>query len=51
MGQDLLALPEERRRFRGTQVAYVAQSAQAAFNPVHRLMDQIVAWSPSTAAA
>jgi peptide/nickel transport system ATP-binding protein len=44
MGQDLLALPEsERRRFRGTQVAYVAQSAQAAFNPVHRLMDQIVA--------
>ena len=44
LGQDLLALPEsERRRFRGTQVAYVAQSAQAAFNPVHRLMDQIVA--------
>lgn len=42
-GQDLFAIPEdERRKFRGTQVAYVAQSAQAAFNPVHRLMDQIV---------
>ncbi|WP_118135456.1 ABC transporter ATP-binding protein [Oceanicella sp. SM1341] len=42
-GQDLLALPEAARRpFRGTKVAYVAQSAQAAFNPAHRLMDQIV---------
>ncbi|EGJ20293.1 ABC transporter related protein [Cereibacter sphaeroides WS8N] len=39
---ELLAIPEEeRRRLRGTKVAYVAQSAQAAFNPVHRLMDQI----------
>ncbi|ULB10999.1 ABC transporter ATP-binding protein [Cereibacter azotoformans] len=42
MGTELLAVPEEqRRRLRGTKVAYVAQSAQAAFNPVHRLMDQI----------
>ena len=42
-GEDLLAIPEEKRRtFRGTRVAYVAQSAQAAFNPAHRLMDQIV---------
>lgn len=43
MGTELLLLPEEqRRKLRGTQVAYVAQSAQAAFNPAHRLMDQIV---------
>ena len=42
MGTELLAMPEEeRRKLRGTKVAYVAQSAQAAFNPVHRLMDQI----------
>ena len=42
MGTDLLTIPEEERRpLRGTKVAYVAQSAQAAFNPVHRLMDQI----------
>ncbi|MBZ9991352.1 ABC transporter ATP-binding protein [Mesorhizobium sp. BH1-1-5] len=42
-GHNILAVPEEeRRKFRGTKVAYVAQSAQAAFNPVHRLMDQIV---------
>lgn len=41
-GMDLLSLPEEeRRKVRGTKVAYVAQSAQAAFNPAHRLMDQI----------
>ncbi|HRA55419.1 MAG: ABC transporter ATP-binding protein [Paracoccus sp.] len=42
-GRNLLDDPEEaRRKIRGTKVAYVAQSAQAAFNPVHRLMDQIV---------
>ena len=41
MGTDLLIPEEERRPLRGTKVAYVAQSAQAAFNPVHRLMDQI----------
>ncbi|MEZ5747588.1 MAG: ABC transporter ATP-binding protein [Paracoccaceae bacterium] len=39
---DLLAISEAARRpLRGTKVAYVAQSAQAAFNPVRRLMDQI----------
>lgn len=43
LGQDILAIPEEeRRKFRGTKVAYVAQSAQAAFNPAYRLMDQII---------
>ena len=42
-GQNILAIPEEeRRKFRGTKVAYVAQSAQAAFNPAYRLMDQII---------
>lgn len=42
-GTELLTIPEAgRRKLRGTRVAYVAQSAQAAFNPVHRLMDQIV---------
>ncbi|MBL3674848.1 ABC transporter ATP-binding protein [Paracoccus sp. KCTC 42845] len=42
IGTELLSIPEEeRRKMRGTQVAYVAQSAQAAFNPAHRLMDQI----------
>lgn len=41
-GTDLLAMPEDARRpMRGTRVAYVAQSAQAAFNPAHRLMEQI----------
>lgn len=43
LGQNILSIPEEeRRKFRGTKVAYVAQSAQAAFNPAYRLMDQIV---------
>ena len=32
----------EIRSFRGTEVAYVAQSAAAGFNPAHRLGDQIV---------
>ena len=42
-GNNILAIPEEERRaFRGTKIAYVAQSAQAAFNPAHRLMNQIV---------
>ncbi len=41
-GTDLLSIPEaDRRPMRGTRVAYVAQSAQAAFNPAHRLMEQI----------
>ncbi len=30
------------RRLRGKEVCYVAQSAAAAFNPAHRLMDQVV---------
>ena len=31
---------EENRRLRGSRIAYVAQSAAAAFNPAHRLIDQ-----------
>ncbi|GLS33961.1 peptide/nickel transport system ATP-binding protein [Mesorhizobium albiziae] len=30
------------RKLRGSEVCYVAQSAAAAFNPAHRLMDQVV---------
>src|SRR5690349_2980283 len=30
------------RKLRGHQVCYVAQSAAAAFNPAHRLMDQVI---------
>ncbi|MDQ2632282.1 MAG: ABC transporter ATP-binding protein [Pseudomonadota bacterium] len=30
------------RRIRGKEVCYVAQSAAAAFNPAHQLMDQVV---------
>ncbi|WP_246484271.1 ABC transporter ATP-binding protein [Marivibrio halodurans] len=30
----------EKRRLRGSRIAYVAQSAAAAFNPAHRLIDQ-----------
>ncbi|MGO4842092.1 ATP-binding cassette domain-containing protein, partial [Rhizobiaceae sp. 2RAB30] len=30
------------RQLRGCEVCYVAQSAAAAFNPAHRLMDQVV---------
>ncbi|MEQ8296104.1 MAG: ABC transporter ATP-binding protein, partial [Nitratireductor sp.] len=30
------------RRLRGREVCYVAQSAAAAFNPAHKLMDQVV---------
>ncbi len=32
----------ERRRLRGSRIAYVAQSAAAAFNPAHKLIDQTV---------
>ena len=32
---------EERRKLRGRGVAYVAQSAAAAFNPAIRLIDQV----------
>ena len=31
---------EERRKIRGTRIAYVAQSAAASFNPAHRLISQ-----------
>ncbi|MCB9944688.1 MAG: ABC transporter ATP-binding protein [Geminicoccaceae bacterium] len=30
----------EKRRLRGSRIAYVAQSAAAGFNPAHRLVDQ-----------
>jgi peptide/nickel transport system ATP-binding protein len=40
-GQELATLPEpELRKLRGVRVSYVAQSAAAAFNPAHRLIDQ-----------
>ncbi|MEZ5809953.1 MAG: ABC transporter ATP-binding protein [Rhizobiaceae bacterium] len=32
----------ELRKLRGKEVCYVAQSAAAAFNPAHKLMDQVV---------
>lgn len=32
----------DARRLRGREVCYVAQSAAAAFNPAHKLMDQVV---------
>jgi peptide/nickel transport system ATP-binding protein len=40
---DVCALqPAEQRRLRGHAVAYIAQSAAAAFNPSRTLMDQVV---------
>jgi peptide/nickel transport system ATP-binding protein len=42
-GLDLVEAPETRKRaLRGARIAYVAQSAAAAFNPAHRLIDQYV---------
>jgi len=42
-GTDLLKLKQsERRKLWGTRIAYVAQSAAAAFNPAHRLIDQTI---------
>ncbi|GBD42731.1 Glutathione import ATP-binding protein GsiA [bacterium HR40] len=42
-GEELLGAPDRRlRQLRGARVAYVAQSAAAAFNPAHRLEDQII---------
>ncbi|MBI1385054.1 MAG: ATP-binding cassette domain-containing protein [Rhizobiales bacterium] len=42
-GVDLRTLGEsELDRLRGSRIAYVAQSAAAAFNPAYRLIDQIV---------
>ena len=40
-GTDMLSSNGERqRRLRGAEIAYVAQSAAAAFNPAHRLINQ-----------
>ena len=40
-GIDLTKASEEvKRRLRGSRIAYVAQSAAAAFNPAHKLIDQ-----------
>ena len=42
-GKDMVALSEsERATIRGTQVAYVPQSAAAAFNPAMRIIDQVI---------
>lgn len=42
-GTELMgALPDRLRATRGACVTYVAQSAAAAFNPAHRLGDQII---------
>ncbi|MFT4014754.1 MAG: ABC transporter ATP-binding protein [Paracoccus sp. (in: a-proteobacteria)] len=42
-GKDMARLSErERAAMRGTEVAYVPQSAAAAFNPARRLMEQVV---------
>ena len=42
-GIDLAVASEKTRRgLRGARIAYVAQSAAAAFNPAHRLIDQHV---------
>ncbi len=40
-GTDMLSSSGERqRRLRGSEIAYVAQSVAAAFNPAHRLINQ-----------
>ena len=42
-GKDMTKLSERQRAaMRGTEVAYVPQSAAAAFNPSKRLMDQVI---------
>lgn len=42
-GQDMVQLTErERATVRGTKVAYVPQSAAAAFNPAATIMDQVI---------
>lgn len=41
-GEELFSLTaEERRDMRGTRIAYVAQSASAAFNPAHTILRQV----------
>lgn len=47
-GKDLMkASDAEKQALWGTRIAYVAQSAAAAFNPAHRLIDQTVEASVS----
>ena len=42
-GRDIMQTGKQGfRQLRGREVCYVAQSAAAAFNPAHRLMDQVV---------
>jgi len=42
-GIDLMTASEDlKRSLRGSRIAYVAQSAAAAFNPAHKLIDQTV---------
>ncbi|MCP3689336.1 MAG: ABC transporter ATP-binding protein [Gammaproteobacteria bacterium] len=42
-GIDLIKASEaEKRKLRGSRIAYVAQSAAASFNPSHKLIDQTV---------
>ncbi|WP_298957598.1 ABC transporter ATP-binding protein [uncultured Methylobacterium sp.] len=42
-GRDMAALPEaERAALRGTMVAYIPQSAAAAFNPSQTVMEQVI---------
>jgi len=42
-GKDMASLPERKRAgIRGTDVAYVPQSAAAAFNPAQTIMEQVV---------
>ncbi len=42
-GEDLMTLSEaEKHELHGARIAYVAQSAAAAFNPAHRLIDQTI---------
>ncbi|MEJ5083580.1 MULTISPECIES: ABC transporter ATP-binding protein [unclassified Ochrobactrum] len=41
-GQDVLSLSRKStQKLRGSRIAYVAQSAAAAFNPAHKLIDQV----------
>ncbi|MBY5346778.1 ABC transporter ATP-binding protein [Rhizobium leguminosarum] len=42
-GKDMVRLSEKQRaKVRGTEVAYVPQSAAAAFNPAKSIMDQVI---------
>ncbi|AVA25874.1 ABC transporter ATP-binding protein [Rhizobium sp. NXC24] len=42
-GKDMASLPEKARaRIRGTEVAYIPQSAAAAFNPAQTIMEQVI---------